>query len=52
MTYTYQLANVRADTGFVYRVSRNKNTPFEMGEEVGVGDMELEPHKLWGGSAS
>ena len=52
VTYTYHMADVRADTGFIYRVSKIGNKPFAIGEEVGVGEMELEPHELWGGFAS
>lgn len=52
VTYVYQLANVRADTGFVYEISRRGRVPFQIGEGVPIDELRIEPHNMWGGFAS
>ena len=52
VTYVYQLASVRADTGFVYELRKTDGTPFEIGENVGASEIEIQPHSMWGGFAT
>jgi hypothetical protein len=51
ITYSYHLAEIRADTGRIYRISRvteGRTTPLVLGESVPMSDLRLEPVELWG----
>lgn len=56
-TYTYPLAAVRADTGFVYQVERAKpvehlGTAFGLDEVVQAEQITISEHQLWGSFAT
>ncbi len=51
VTYTYPLATVRADTGFVYRIEKLGGV-LELGEPVPLENMSLSDHSLWSGFAT
>jgi hypothetical protein len=52
VTYLYQLADVRGDTGFVYEIIRSGGVPFQMGEGVPAKELRIEPHRKWSGVTS
>jgi len=52
VTYVYQLADARGDTGFVYEISRSGGVPFQMGEGVPAKELRIEPHRKWSGVTS
>ena len=52
VSYVYNLAEARADTGFVFSIQRNGIPPFQIGESVSAEELHIEPHRLWGGFAT
>lgn len=57
VTYTYPLATIRAETGFVFRVEKAQGDGrfggvFELGQEVQAENMRISEHSLWSGFAS
>ena len=53
VSYVYNLAETRADTGYVFTIKRNDGVPpFELGETVPAGEMRVELHQMWGGFAT
>jgi hypothetical protein len=52
ITYSYPLAAVRADTGFVYRIEKIGRWPLELDEAVSLKEMILSEHDLWAGFAT
>ena len=52
VTYVYNLAPIRADTGFIYELKTTDGVPLKFGDDVPIGNLTLEPHPLWGGFAT
>lgn len=52
VTYVYNLAPIRADTGFIYELKTKDGVPLKFGVDVPMGDLRLEPHSMWGGFAT
>lgn len=51
VTYVYNLAPIRADTGFIYELKTKDGVPLKFGVDIPMGDLRLEPHSMWGGFA-
>jgi Cys-tRNA synthase (O-phospho-L-seryl-tRNA:Cys-tRNA synthase) len=52
ITYTYQLAAIRADTGLICQISRNDGTPLLLDEGLSEAEMRISLHRMWGGFAT
>jgi hypothetical protein len=52
IAYTYPLANIRADTGMIYEISRSDGKPLVLDEGLSEGEMRISLHKMWGGIAT
>jgi hypothetical protein len=57
VTYTYPLADVRADTGFVRRIDNvspdsKSGLAFELSKPVQLGHLRVADHSLWSGFAT
>ena len=53
VAYVYNLAEARADTGFVFTIRRKSSrAPFKIGEEIAEEELVAHPHDMWGGFAT
>lgn len=53
VSYVYNLAETRADTGYVFTIKRNNGIPpFKLGETVPADEIRVELHQMWGGFAT
>jgi hypothetical protein len=52
IAYTYQLADIRADTGLIYEISKSDRKPLLLDEGLSEAEMRIALHDMWGGFAT